>query len=260
MQNKNIFKVDTYFIIIGIVFLSLGSLIMVLDPRMYHDVVIIKQGDNQNSFNVSFDDLRGRSIEQIKQETGATSVTLNSFPWVRAIMAFNGLILLIIGIYYRRLENKIISLWNAIERTGEARVEDLMMSLGLERSFILNSLIKINAKHSALYIYDSISDRIVDGRLKVEYPVTLICENCGAKAEEKISLSILSSPKCKYCGSVLNSPEHFDEIKKNILGKAEQQQQQQNTAAKGGFNVGIFILLLFLFWPGALYYLVKNKK
>jgi len=257
MHYKNIFKIDTYFIIIGIVFLALGSITMALDPRMYHDVSILKQGDSPNSINVSFDDLRGRSIEQIKQEANATSVTVNSFPWVRALMAFNGFILLVIGIYYRKLENKIISLWNAIERTGEVRVEDLVVSLGFERSFILKSVIKINSQHSALYFYDSISDKIIDGRLKAEYPVTMTCENCGARSEEKISLSVLNSPKCKYCGSVLNSPEHFDELKKKILGQVK---QQQITSAKGGFHVGIFILLLFLFWPGALYYLAKNNK
>jgi hypothetical protein len=226
---------------------------------MYHDVVITKSSGN--SVNVSFDDLNGRTIEQIKLETDASSVTKPSTPWIRATMAINGILLLVVGIYYRKKENKIIAVWNAIEMSGEAKVDDLVNSLGIERDFILANLKWINAQHSALYILDQSSNKIIDGRLNKEYPVTIECENCGAKSEERISLAVLRSPKCIYCGSVLTTPEHFEELKNKILGKSKHQEfQHQSVPTKAGFNVGLFIVLLVFFWPGAIYYAVKKNS
>lgn len=254
-MQKNIYKIDGYFIVIGIVFLCVGILFMLLDPGLYHDVSIKKVSDS--SVHFSYDDFNGRSLEQIKQETGATSVSVNGKPWIRLIFAINGVILLFVGIVYRKRENKIISIWNAIEFSGEVKVDDLVFSLGYNRDFVLNSLRQINKQHGALYVYDSKSDKIIDGRLKKEYPISINCDSCGAKTEQKISLSLLKSPQCQYCGSALQTPEHFEHLKNDILKKSV---QQQASAAKGGFNVGIFIVLLLLFWPGAIYYAVKKNS
>ncbi len=254
-MKKNIYKIDGYFIVIGIIFLSIGALFMLLDPGLYNDVSI--KNVSGNSVHFSYDDFNGRTIEQIKQETGATSVTVNGIPWVRIIFAINGIVLLCVGIVYRKKENKIVSIWNTIEHSGEVKVDDLVFSLGYNRDFILNSLRQINKQHSALYVYDNKSDKIIDGRLRKEYPVSVNCDSCGAKSEEKISLALSKSPQCQYCGSALQTPEHFEQLKKDVLKRSE---QQQALTAKGEFNVGIFIILLLLFWPAAIYYVVKRKS
>jgi hypothetical protein len=137
------------------------------------------------------------------------------------------------------------------------KVDDLVFSLGYNRDFILNSLQQINKQHSALYVYDSKSDKIIDGRLRKEYTISVNCDSCGAKSEEKISLALSKSPQCQYCGSALQTPEHFEQLKKDVLRKSE---QQQVAAGKGGFNMGTFIVLLLLFWPGAIYYAVKKNS
>jgi len=101
-MKKDVFKIDNYFIIIGTLFLIAGLVTILLDPRTYD------------------------------------SYTEN--PILRLNMAISGLLLLVVGIYYRKKENKIHSIWDALEKNKEARLRDLEASLGLSRSFILDTL------------------------------------------------------------------------------------------------------------------------
>ncbi len=245
MPNKDIYKIDNYFITIGTIFLIIGLTIF-LYPSTYNEVSI-RNGDKY-----------WRTLDQIKTEKGADEVTETTFPLIRSIIFGNGIILLIIGIFYRRRENKIIAVWNALDRTGEAKVNDLAASLGLERTFITSHLKDINAQQTSYYVWDQASDRIVDGKLMTEFLLVVECNNCGSKVNEKVAIDLVNPPKCRYCGSPVSSSESLNKLKQDILTTHAAVANQASD--KKEFNVGLFTVLMTLFWPGAIVYLIMKKS
>jgi hypothetical protein len=247
MAKKNIYKVDNYCFAIGVLLLILGLSIFV-DPRTYNEVTI-RQGTSY-----TFENKNGRTVDQIRTIAGADEVIESRFPLIRSIIGVNGLIILSIGITYRRRENKIIAVWNALDRTGEAKVNDLAVSLGLDRAFITGHLKDINAQRGAYYVWDQGSDKIVDGKLMTDFLLVTECKSCGSKIDEKISFDQLSPPKCKYCGNPVSVPADLNKLKQDILLTRD-----VATGDEKKFNVGIFVALLIFFWPGAIVYLVLHR-
>jgi hypothetical protein len=252
MAKKDIYKIDNYFITIGTIFLIIGLTIF-LDPNTYMEVSI-RKGDTYQ-----YEDKHGRTLDQIKTEKGADEVTETTFPLIRSIILGNGIILLVIGIFYRRRENKIIAVWNALDRTGEAKVNDLAASLGLDRTFITNHLKDINAQQTSYYVWDQASDRIMDGKLMTEFLLVVECNNCGSKVNEKVAIDLISPPKCKYCGSPISSSESLNKLKQDVLTTHATVVASQ-AADKKEFNVVLFIVLMIFFWPGAIVYLIMKKS
>jgi len=249
VSQKDIYKVDNYFIKLGWVFLIVSGISIFADPRSYNELSIGKN----NSYH--FEDFNGRTLSQVKEENPDASVTVNGFPLKRVILGINGLILLGIGLYYRSLERKIINLWDALDHTGEAKVNDLTMSLGYSKQFIIKHLKDINAQRNTYYVYDRQQDAIVDGRLMAEFLVVADCPGCGNNINERVSLNFSFPPKCKYCGTTV--PVEF-------LNKAKQEMLNSRKSAvlptpKKEFSVGVFVALLIFFWPGAILYALYKK-
>ncbi|GEM_PF-4392608 len=59
------------------------------------------------------------------------------------------------GIIFHKKKKKIISIWDALEKTGEGQVRDIEVDLGLSREFILSGLQHINAQQGTYYVYRS---------------------------------------------------------------------------------------------------------
>jgi len=255
MARKDIYKIDNYFITIGYVLLIVGGLSMALDPFLWNEVSIREGTQQQASYK--FENKNGRTLEQIRKEKGDRYwVEERSFPLIRTIMAANGLILLLIGSAYRSREKKIISVWRALEQTGEARVPELSISLGLSREFIIKHLKEINAQQQAAYTYDSRNDKIVNNRLLTEFLVQVDCVNCGGKISQKISLDLSNPPRCQYCGTGV-SVDHLNKLKQEVLLAVQVPAEGQQSE----FSIGVFVALLLFFWPGAIvYYVVKKKQ
>lgn len=260
MAKKDIYKIDNYFVTIGLVFLIFGLITIFLDPRTYNEVAIRKDGADLagggKQENYTFENKNGRSLDQIRIETKADEVTELGFPWVRTIIGANGLLLLIIGIIYRKRENKIIAVWNALDQTGEAKVDDLSRTLGLDRNFITKHLKDINAQQTSYYVWDQKSDRIVDGRLMKEFLVVVDCINCGSKVDEKVSFDLLSPPKCLYCGSLIAAPQDLNKLKNDIL----QTRKDVDNSSKKEVNTVVLVVLLIFCWPAAIVYVIKQKS
>ncbi len=261
MARKDIYKIDNYFIAIGYTLFFLGALSTLFDPHMWHEIVIKEAVDGKT--RLTFEDKNGRTLETIQIEKGERFVVAEiqrEFPTVRAIMAVNGLVLLLIGYGYRSREKKIISVWHALEHTGEAAVSGLAVSLGLTREFILKHLKDINAQQHSAYTYDSRSDKIINTRLASEYLVFVDCSNCGRKINQKVSLDLSSPPQCEYCGTGV-SAEHLNQLKQDALTSMRSATASTGVAASGGgeFNIVLFVVLLLLFWPAAVFYVIKKK-
>jgi hypothetical protein len=253
MAKKDIYKIDNYFITLGYIFFFLGSISMALDPFLWNEISTATT--NGNTTNYDFENKNGRTLEQIQQEKGAgVVVEERSFPYVRTIMAVNGLLLLIVGYTYRRRENKIISIWNAVEKSGEARVGDLTLSLGLTRDFILKHIKDINAQNQGAFTYDSRSDKLINNRLLSEFLVMVDCVSCGTKINQKVSLDLSNPPRCSYCGTGVPT-DQLNKLKQEVVLSI----QSTPASVSSDFNVAIFIALLIFFWPGAVFYVIKKK-
>jgi hypothetical protein len=249
-KKKNVYNADSYLITLGIVAIIVSAISIFADPRTYFDVLV---DFGHGSF--TFADREGRTDEEIlAAHEGARSISNIEFPLTRVIIGANGFLLLLIGFIIRAKENKIIALWDALERAKEIRIRDLEMSLGTTREFISKNLKTINAQPGVYFVYDSQSDKIIDGRLLTEFVISADCKGCGNKVSEKISLQISQPPKCGYCGNAI-SAEELNQLKQEALKETE-----QATAASGNFNVGIFIVLFIIFWPGAIAYLIVKKS
>ncbi len=171
-------------------------------------------------------------------------------------MTINGLVLLLIGYGYRSREKKIIPIGHALEHTGEAAVSGLAVSLGLSREFILRHLKDINAQQHSAYTYDSRSDKIINSRLASEYLVFVDCANCRRKINQKVSLDLSSPPQCKYCGTNF-SADHLNKLKQEAL--ASLRPAAAAPAQAEGINIVLLVVLLILFWPAAVFYVIKKK-
>lgn len=223
-----------------------------LDPRSYNELTI------QNGTSYKFEDRDGRTDgEIIKEHGGDTEIFINEFPKIRTLIGINGLILLGIGLYYRSKEKKIISIWDALDRSGEAKVKDLSVSLGLSSDFILKHLKEINAQRNAYFVYDSDHDKIVDGKLMAEYVIVATCTGCGNNINQRVSLHFSKLPTCKYCGTTI-SIDDLNKLKHEVLSRREV--SGNATVAGGNFSVGVFVLLLIFFWPGAIAYIIIKKS
>jgi hypothetical protein len=254
MAQKDIYKIDNYFISLGWTMLVLGSLSMALDPFLWTEISVREGTEQSSSYN--FENKNGRTLEEIQAEKGDNFVVEErTFPLIRSIITANGLILLFIGYAYRSREKKIISVWNAIEHLGEARVADLSVMLGLPREFIIKHLKDINAQHQAVYSYDARNDKIVNSKLLTEFVVMVDCENCGNKINEKVALTLSNPPRCRYCGTGVSTDE-LNKLKQDVMRSMQFIPVQ---SGKGQFNVGVFVLLLIIFWPGAIAYVIIKK-
>lgn len=259
MAKKNIYRIDNYFIAIGFGLLILGALSVVLDPRNWNDVVVKEAVGKTTRY--SWTNKNGRTLDQIREGKGERFVVedvVSGFPLIRSIMIANGLILLIIGYKYRSRENKIISVWNALEHSGEARVEGLGVSLGLTREFILRHLKDINAQRQWAYTYDSRSDKIINTRLQSEFLIFVDCASCGHKINEKVSLDLSNPPRCQYCGTSV-SAEHLNKLKLDVLSGMQTAPATATVSGGGEFTIVLLVVLLIFFWPGAVFYVVKKK-
>lgn len=80
---------------------------------------------------------------------------------------------------------------------------------------------------------------------KVDANETFECPNCGAKVS-------ISNKTCEYCGTI--NPK-YKEDRNNILSFNDSNGNKTVVSTKKrNYNLGIFILLLIVFWPAALIY------
>lgn len=254
MKTKDIYKIDNYLIKFGAIFLIIGLFTTFTDPRTYSDLAVMHE---DHSFIL--EDYDGRTLAQVQKEAGVKAKIIElEKPVKRSIMAVSGLFLLIFGMVMRKKENKIISIWDALEKTTEAKVNNMAVSLGLTRDFILTNLKEINAQQGAYYVYSAEKDSIVDGKLMQEHSVSLQCPGCGNSVSKTASLAHLEDLSCSYCGAAIPAGE-LANVKSDMLKEIAQEQEEAQSRNKNSMSTPIFIALLIFFWPGAIAYYMYKK-
>ena len=176
---------------------------------------------------------------------GATALGYGWFTWA----AFGaGLPLLLAGYTIRRKERRVLAVWNILDQVTEAPVEELIRNTGLSRQFIQESLGIINAQPNAYYVWNPDTDVVVDGRLRTRVFVVDHCANCGASVSLRLTLELSELPTCSHCASPVMD-EDWNRLKLDAL------REIREAGTKGSeFSVGLFIVLLIVFWPAALGY------
>lgn len=254
MIKKDIYKIDNYLIRFGIVLIVIGLLSILMDPSTYNDVMYTK--DNSS---YKFTDFNGRTLQQLQAELGPdVKVIPSEIPIVRIIITLSGIFMLIFGTIIRKKETKLITVWDALEKTSQLKVSDLMVSIGSSRDFILNNLKEINAQSGAYYVYISEKDSIVDGKLMQEHAVSLQCPGCGTHVNVQTSLAQLDKLSCNYCGAAVPA-EHLAKLRTQILDDLETERKILLEENKKAISLPTFILLLIFFWPGAIVYYMYKK-
>jgi len=73
------------------------------------------------------------------------------------------------------------------------------------------------------------------------------CPNCG--------YTMTSNDKfCPYCGTA--NVEYIDPNKIDLVNKSFSENKEAFDRNKKDFSIGIFVLLLFIFWPAAIIYAI----
>jgi hypothetical protein len=163
------------------------------------------------------------------------------------------------GYSIRSKEKQYFAVWNILERTLEVHIGDLVENTGLTRETIEKAIKEINRRGSAFFVYDRPSGWIVDGRLKSQTVAINTCPSCGHTMGYTLPLAVTKLPRCQYCRTELDAT-YVNRLKQEkirfLLGtdSSSKPADTMPTFKGSGFNWAVFILLLVLFWPGALVY------
>jgi len=183
-----------------------------------------------------------------------------SFPSVKLFFAVNGIILLTVGIVFRKQEKKIIRIWDALDTTGEARVNELAVSLGLSRDFVLKHLRTINMQPGAYYVWDEKSDKIIDGR-SLSSCWCRIVRDAATPSMQKFHFpnpqllnAVTAALLFLHLKTSTNIEKTYQHRKDILLNRPVVHPPQKEV------NWVVFVILVFVFWPAALIYLVSRRK
>lgn len=160
------------------------------------------------------------------------------------------LVMVAAGLYLHRQENRAVLTWNFLDQGVEVAVRDLCDSTAIDRRHLPGILALVNAQPDAHYVWDRGADRIVDGRLRNRFVVLEHCGNCGAHVEAKIPLDLFVAPVCQYCGANASS-EDVNRLKQEALRTIR---AEKLPGKPSPFSALAFLLLLVVFWPGAIGY------
>lgn len=169
--------------------------------------------------------------------------------WIELAGFAAAALMLVVGYRVRRDERRIVSVWQILEHSTEARIGELIQATGFDRPFLLRAVRIINQQPNAYYVWDEASDTIIDGRMRSRVVIIERCESCGAGVNAELSMDLADVPACAHCGGPVTSRD-LNRLKQENLSalRAESLRPSQK------FTLWIFIVLLLIFWPAALAY------
>ncbi len=262
MSKKDIHKIDNYLIRVGIIWIfflfcygacggnGLGYLMLSCadpDERLF----VVTQGGRTETFTSD------ATLSEIYEQSPGAEVEIFTpdsvepiFEGVNPLWVWTPWLLLFIGFSIRREEDKVIEVWNALERTGEIGISELSNNTGHPRDFLLKAVHIINAHSEQRYHVDerhSIIHRISSDDLLFYIEK---CNNCGASVASQIRLSKIKPATCPYCQFALITDEMVEHAYEVNRFKAPQKEPEKP------FSAIIFMLLITCFPPFGIAYAV----
>ena len=177
------------------------------------------------------------------------------------------------GYLVRRRERLVVDLWRLIEAHGEVSVSHLCKMSSFNRNQLTSAIKRINRRGRALLVWDEVNEVIRAGPRRERSSLTHSedCQSCGATVNIEVRTQNRDAYTCPYCNRGLDSDRIND-----LLSKLHLQERRDNerpdpvqapvsvaapTARQGSrLNLPVFILLIVLFWPGAVIYALHKYQ
>ncbi len=161
------------------------------------------------------------------------------------------------GLAIRRREKRTLAFWKLMQQNVEIHVPDLIANSDHTRADLERSVRLLNNKALGFWVWDRKSDVIRDGRLESVYLHVDKCDGCQASIALRVHASLREVPSCPYCADPV-AIESLLELKREAVDEMRAENPPPRARARGPFvepiSIGVFLLLLFTFWPAALAY------
>ena len=262
---KDIHKIDNYLIRVGIVWLFLLVGYGACSGGISH-LMFSCAGDDQKIYQVTSD---GGMQMFLSTETPAevqarfpedrvdvlTSDELGPiYENLSPVYLWTPWLLLFIGYIIRREENKIIAVWNLLERSGEISLSDLSTNTGHSRDFLLKAVQLINKHSKHPYHWDQHYNIIYNTSTAGQIFYVEKCANCQASVGQNFRVSKIKAATCPYCQFALITNEMLEQakaVKESNVFKAP-----SDASEVSPFNPIVFFVLLVIFSPLAIGYAI----
>ena len=173
------------------------------------------------------------------------------------------LAMLTTGWRVRRYEKRLVALWELVSRHGEISVAHLCDVFSMNRKQLRDAVRRINRRGSALLVVDEAQNVVHNGARQIQ---TLAhsqdCAKCGAKVAVEVRENV-SDYACPYCGAGLDT-RHINELRRQLRHPNTRRAPEPalsfashgDLAQEKPFRLGLFVVLMFFFWPGAIAYAI----
>ncbi len=177
------------------------------------------------------------------------------------------------GYLVRRRERLVVDLWRLIEAHGEVSVAHLCRMSSFTHGQLRAAVRRINRRGRALLVWDEVSGTIRAGKRIERQALTHSegCESCGATVNVEVHTRHRDGYRCPYCNGGLDSERintlldrlHVSEREQALQPRAEHPSPVPLAVPvrQGSrLNLLVFIVLLVVFWPGAVIYALHKYQ
>jgi hypothetical protein len=164
--------------------------------------------------------------------------------------------LLSAGFSMRRREERVVAVWELLRQQAELHVPPLLDNSDFERADLEHAVRFLNNRGLDHYVWDRQSDTIRDARLQARHLHVEVCDACGVKIALDVPLAFAELPTCTHCGDPI-SAESLQDRKRETIDALRAEHRFEDASKVGpdkDFSMPTFLLLLCLFWPGAIFY------
>lgn len=184
--------------------------------------------------------------------------------WLISIVII-GISLLVAGIWARRQEKKCVGLWRLMQTHPDVQLSLYLQQSGNTLSDVQKAARTINDAGAGLLVVDTVNDRLYDNRLSGRESITFQCQNCGANSTASFGLLEGTRVACQYCEAP--APDELlpnsDEKQENLVKSNAERMGLMFHSGKnqhGDINIPILIILVLVFWPAAVVYVINKSR
>ncbi len=189
-----------------------------------------------------------------------------SSMWQILLIFAAPLALLAAGIVVRQREARLEAILREVSVYGEVPVASLLEMSGLSLQQLDTALQRINRRATAQLRLDEKAGKVIDTGcgLQSQFAHSAQCAGCGASVSVNVTAHMdPGEVRCHYCSRAIDS-KVVEELQSELLEHASARgvsvltQLRRNELVR--FNLPVFVVLLALFWPGAIAYAIWRYK